>query len=295
MKILSCNVNGRVGLGLDRQLRAVLARDPDVLALQEVTSSTYAAWCRGLQKAGYSVVSSVALLGLPFPPPPYFSPPFPRNLPGGPIAEAGQIQRKYFNLTAARHPISLLTGLSFEDRDEARFSFPEKYVAARIILDEVEVDVHNAHVPPGASRGLIKVHAFEAIRRRLDSDGLNPRILCGDFNAPGSEDASGPLIKRGGPWDDAARDRWVQAELSIVSNPDMRDVYRDALEPEQPLAASHFTGTRNRRTPRRYDHIFASRELQTQGCEYLSGWLEKGELGRLSDHAPVEATLRWRS
>ena len=59
MKLLSCNVRGRIQPTLGRQLNAVLARKPDVLALQEVTSGTYAHWCRGLWDAGYSVVASM--------------------------------------------------------------------------------------------------------------------------------------------------------------------------------------------------------------------------------------------
>lgn len=80
-----------------------------------------------------------------------------------------------------------------------RFAFPEKYLAAKVIVDGVEIDVHNAHLPPGVSRGLIKVHAFEAIRRRIEADTHVPRVLCGDFNAPVEEDAGGPISQSSGP------------------------------------------------------------------------------------------------
>jgi len=53
------------------------------------------------------------------------------------------------------------------------------------------VDVHNAHLPPGATRGVIKVHAFEAIRRRLEASVAHPTVLCGDFNSPSFEGAKG--------------------------------------------------------------------------------------------------------
>jgi hypothetical protein len=71
MKLLSCNVNGRTKSALGRQLSAVLARRPDILAQQEVTSGTYAPWCQGLLRAGYSVVANIDLLALPYPQPPY--------------------------------------------------------------------------------------------------------------------------------------------------------------------------------------------------------------------------------
>ena len=292
MKLLSCNVRGHIQPRLGRQLSAVLARKPDVLALQEATSSTYAHWCRGLLEAGYSVVANVDLLALPYPEPPYVSPPFPRRVPGGPIGQVGQINRTYFNLLAARHPIAMLPGIAFGDREEMRFAFPEKYLAAKVIVDGVEIDVHNAHLPPGVSRGLIKVHAFEAIRRRMDADTHIPRVLCGDFNAPVEEDADGPISQSSGPWSESDQERWKLAEKRIVDSIDMRDVYRDVHERGLPLPFSHFTGHVDGGTGHRYDHIFASPEIRTESCAYLSEWLEGDDLNRpLSDHAPVEAEL----
>ncbi len=292
MKLLSCNLSGRIQPTLGRQLVGVLAREPDILALQEVTSGTYAQWCRGLLDAGYSVLANVDLVGLPYPKPPYFSPPFPRKVPGRSIGQVGQINRRYFNLSAARHPIAMLPGLSFEDREEMRFAFPEKYLAAKVIVDGVEIDVHNAHLPPGVSSGLIKVHAFEAIRRRVDADAQIARVLCGDFNAPVQEDADGPISHSGGPWSESEQERWKLAEKRIVDNPDMRDAYRDVHERGRPLPSSHFTGHVDGGTGHRYDHIFTSPEIHTQSCCYLSEWLEGNEVhGRLSDHAPVEAEL----
>src|SRR4051794_36947107 len=115
MKVLSCNVNGRVRAALDRQMTRVLERKPDIVALQEVTMGSYAGWCRGLTRAGYSVVSTVDLVALPYPSGPYVTPPFPPR-------RGRQIERKYFNLTAARHPVAMLSGLSFDDPDEAKYA-----------------------------------------------------------------------------------------------------------------------------------------------------------------------------
>ncbi len=292
MKLLCCNVRGHIQPRLGRQLSAVLARKPDLLALQEVTSGSYVHWCRGLLDAGYSVVANVDLLAAPYPEPPYVSPPFPRRVSGGPIAKVGQINRTYFNLSAARHPIAMLPGLSFEDREERRFAFPEKYLAAKVIVDGVEIDVHNAHVPPGVSRGLIKAHAFEAIRRRIDADTHIPRVLCGDFNAPVEEDADGPISQSSGPWSESEQERWRLAEKRIVDSLDMRDVHRDVHERGLSLPFSHFTGHKDGGTGHRYDHIFASPDIYTEGCAYLSEWLQGDDLDPpLSDHAPVEAEL----
>ena len=90
MKILTWNVNGRVDEACSRQLDCVLAVAPDVLALQEVTLASYPAWCAGLVQAGYSVVSSVDLVNLPYP---EVQPP---------------ISRRYFNLMATRGRIATL-------------------------------------------------------------------------------------------------------------------------------------------------------------------------------------------
>ena len=186
----------------------------------------------------------------------------------------------------------MLPGLSYDDREEMRVAFPEKYLAARVSVDGVEIDVHNAHLPPGVSRGLIKVHAFEAIRRRIDIDTDVARVLCGDFNAPVEEDADGPISQSSGPWSESDQERWKLAEKRIVDSLDMRDVYLDVHDSAQPVPSSHFTGRGDRRVGHRYNHVFASAEIETKSCAYLSDWLEADDVdGRLSDHAPVEAEL----
>ena len=288
IKILSANVNGRVGDAAKRQLDAVIKQQPDVVGLQEVTNGNYRDWCHGLTRAAYSIVSTVDLVALPYPPPPYPSPPFPRRIAGG----QDQIQRTNFNLLAARHPIAALPGLSFANPEEQRFGFPEKYVAGRVTVGGLEVDIHNAHVPPGINRGVVKVHAFEAIRRRVDEVRGKPRVLCGDFNAPWNEDADGPLIERQRGWPEQTKQRWVDAERGVIANPEMRDVYRDVHEQGQRFPASYFTGRGYPMTPHRYDYIFACHDFETRSCEYLARWLERDDHGRrLSDHAPVVAEL----
>ena len=159
-------------------------------------------------------------------------------------------------------------------------------------FDGIEVDIHNTHLPPGVSRGVVKVHAFEAIRRRVDLERDRPRILCGDFNAPGAENDDGPLMGCGPDWPDDIRARWDRADIGVFVNPEMRDVYREVHEQGKPFPASHFTGRGGRRTPRRYDYIFASAEFATEQCAYLTGWLEPpAGATPLSDHAAVEACL----
>jgi hypothetical protein len=139
---------------LSRQIHAVHERDPDVVALQELKEGsdlqelkvgTLDRWRTSLTEAGYSVLSTAELSSRPYPPPPYESPPFPPN-----NVPTTQLAREAFNLTASRGEIERLPGVSFEDEGEARFSFPEKYLATRVRLNGVEIDIHNAHVPHGA-------------------------------------------------------------------------------------------------------------------------------------------------
>jgi exodeoxyribonuclease III len=258
MRLISWNVNGRAADACAAQTDAVLGRKPDVVALQELTVGNYPQWCEALLSAGYSVVSAVDLVGVPYP---RVEPP---------------VRRKYFNAIAARGAIAPLPGLDFRDPDEARVAFPEKYVAVQITLDGVRFQVHNAHLPPGSTRGVIKPQAFRAIRRRTDRV-VAPHVLCGDFNTPQSEDADGITTwaasgQRGADWD--------RAERGVLENPRLRDVYRELRPAGSPFAASHYTGA----TRRRYDHIYASPEFRATACRYHEAWL-----GRLSDHAAVEA------
>lgn len=242
MKLLSWNVNGRVKDAWQRQRDGVLDEAPDVLALQEVTLASYPAWCQELLAAGYSVASSIALVRLPYP---EVEPP---------------IRRKYFNLIAARGRIAALPGLAFQDPAQARVAFPEKHLAVRAVIDGMGVDVHNAHLPPGSTRGAIKMHAFRAIRERIDEPTSVPRVLCGDFNTPQSEDDEGVTT-----WASAHpefRDEWDAAERGVLAHPILRDVYREQHPAGKPYPGSHLT----RETPRRYDHVFASPELATVRC-----------------------------
>ena len=207
------------------------------------------------------MVSSVELVRLPYP---TVEPP---------------IQRKYFNAIATGGNVGALAGVSYPDPSEAAVAFPEKYVAARILLDELEVEVRNAHLPPGSTRGPIKPQMFSAIRRRTDVV-TGPHVLCGDFNTPQREDATSLTT-----WASSHRDvpDWDAAEREVLENARLRDAYREQHEPGSPFPASHYTGT----TARRYDHIYASAELRATACSYHADWLNR----RLSDHAAVEADL----
>ena len=156
------------------------------------------------------------------------------------------------------------------------------------------MEIHNAHAPPGSSRGLLKVHAFEAISRRLDARPRVRKLLCADLNAPLAEDDAGPLpsgyarrdvAPHPGEWTRAQAQRWAMAEASLLEHPRMRDAWRETRKSGEPFPVSHFT----RGGPKRYDYIFISPQLRATACTYLTDWVEEtAERKRLSDHAPVE-------
>lgn len=273
VRVLSWNVAGRTRQ-VAAQLDAVLGRAPDVIALQEISTQTYKPWCAELLGAGYSLVSTIDLVGLPYPPPPY-----PKRI------KQRQITRKNFNLTAARHPIALLPGLRFDDPEQQRLAFPEKFVAAEIYLDGGLAEVHNAHAPPGSTRHVLKPQAFAAIARRVDISPLRPQILCGDFNTPQPEAEGEPVKTWGELYPDVA-EFWDAAERGILEHPRLRDAYKQVHKPGTPWPVSH-RENRSRIKQRRYDHIYVNDRFTVRACRYLSEWLDTG----LSDHAAVEADL----
>ena len=239
-------------------------------------------WAGGLIDAGYSVISTVDLAASRHP----GTLDLPEPLPEG-LKRIGPRPRRYFNLTAARGALAMLPGLSFDEPEDARLAFPEKYLSARVRLGQIAFDVHNAHVPDAATvGGAIKIRAFEAIRQRVDQEPAYPRVLCGDFNCqhPDEEYRAGKRPRRRVEW----KARWDEAEYRVTDNPELPDVYRVYREmrpTEDPFPASVYVG--RRRKPMRYDHIFASSHFKVVGCEYLRSLLEQG----LSDHAAVVAKL----
>ena len=157
--------------------------------------------------------------------------------------------------------------------------------------------LHTVHVPPGSSNGWVKVEVLEAIYAGLARLHESPQVLCGDFNTPQLELPSGEVVTwaqrmtetgprlrgrfRGG---DGAR--WDAAERRVLvglSDFGLVDVFR-YMHGYEREAASWVHMRKGRESPRRFDHVFTSKELTTRSCEYLDGPRQQG----LSDHAPLE-------
>ena len=74
--------------------------------------------------------------------------------------------------------------------------------------------------------------------------------------------------------------------LSGLAEYDLVDVYR-YVHGYAVTDSSWMLKRRGREVGRRFDHVFASRTLVPQSCEYLHHVRQSG----LSDHAPIEATF----
>ena len=259
MRLISWNVNGRYGPALLRQLAAVRERGADVVALQEIRTKSVCVWREGLKQAGLEhVIDSSDLLALP-------------SLSGR------EYRRIYFNVVASRWPLRRLPGLQLE--------FPERYLAASVGRPVGAFEIHAAHLPPGSTRGLVKVEMFEALHARLATPCERPRILCGDLNTPRAERDDG-TVEFWGARHPPHTERWDKAERSVVlglAEHDLPDVFR-ALNGYTATDSSWLARRGGQSWGRRYDHVFASRRLTPTACRYLHAWREQ----RLSDHSAIE-------
>jgi exonuclease III len=262
MRVISWNVARRVSV-LSGQAAALAGREPDVVALQEVSERTAPLW-----RAAFAVI------GLPH---------VRISLDG---VDRVRRPRRTGVLLASRDPL-----------EDANLTldppWPEMAIAAATPADGAPVEIHCVHVP-NAANGWVKVRTLQALRAGLEAAPLGPRVLCGDLNIPRRESPDGEVLsfardsrgrlrpERGEEWDDA--------ELGVV--PGLRDLgYADAFRtlhgysrPEPSWTwrriAGHHGGWR-------LDHLFASAELRPAACVYHHGWRDEG----LSDHSALEADL----
>jgi hypothetical protein len=125
------------------------------------------------------------------------------------------------------------------------------------------------------------------------------RLLCGEPDTPQAETATGEVITWAArPRKDGAYrlrsslgDRWDLAERQLLvglASDGMRDTYR-LLHGYARSDYSWFT-TQNK-VGRRFDHVFATDELNATSCEYLHDIRERG----LSDHSALEVEFSPRA
>lgn len=270
MKLLSWNLNARRRC-LGDQVAAIAARRPDVVALQEVTTTTVVPLRRKLIERGFLfVVSSFELMP----------------------AQAARHDRLGLIL-ASRHPLVPVLHPRFEA------IWPRHFLSAELRAARTVV-VNTTHVPPGASHVIKKLEVLESIYTLLARRVNAPRILCGDFNTPQAETRDGCVVtwgqslrSDGSPyvwrtWRGVGGERWDAAERKVLcglARFDLVDVFRTLNGHRN--AYSWYTNHRGSKQGRRYDHVFASRSLSPRVCVYLHRLRRRG----LSDHSPVEAVF----
>jgi exonuclease III len=259
MRVVTWNVNRRVSR-LAEQAFALAAREPDVVALQEVTARTAALWRAALATIGLGAVRC--------------------SLDAADPGREPARRRATGVLLAARTALG-------DVAPALAVPWPETALAAT--ADGVRVDT--IHVP-NAANGWVKARTLEAIR--AGAPGGGPRVICGDFNVPRREHPDGTVIsfardsrerlrpERGAEWD--------AAELGVV--PGLRDVgYQDAFRTLHGYARREPSWTFRRMAGHdggwRLDHLFASAELEVLGARYHHAWRDED----LSDHAALEVDL----
>jgi exonuclease III len=259
VRLICWNVARRVSV-LAGQAEALALREPDAIALQEVTARTLPLW-----------EAACATIGLPH---------VACTLPGADPARAPAARRRTGVLLAAREPLEPLPGL-------LPVPWPETALAARI----AEIELHTVHVP-NAANGEIKPQTLAAVRAGLAAR-RGPRVLCGDLNTPRRElpdgtvwsfarDGRGRLREaRAGPWD--------ESELGVV--PGLRDLgFSDAFRAVHGYAERSPSWVFPHGGGWRLDHVLCSAELEPLACAYHHEWRDRG----LSDHSALEADLELR-
>ena len=262
VRLITWNVARRTET-LAAQAAALAGREPDVVALQEVTARTLPLWEAALRTIGLPYVACTLADAEP--------------------ARAPAARRRTGVLLAARDGLEPMPGL-------LPVSWPETALAARA----AGIEVHTVHVP-NAANGPIKPETLAAVRAGLAARS-GPRVLCGDLNTPRREAPDGTVLsfardsrgrlrpERGEPWD--------AAELGVV--PGLRDLgFADAFRALHGYAAKEPSWTWRQIAGHgggwRIDHLFCSAELRPAACRYHHAWRDDG----LSDHAALEADLAW--
>jgi endonuclease/exonuclease/phosphatase family metal-dependent hydrolase len=248
------------------QVTALAAREPDVVALQEVTRRTVPVWRRAFALMGLAHVRS--------------------SLDDADPVRSPASRRTTGVMLASRSPLTDLP-------EVLGVPWTETALGAVTETTVGPVELYCIHVP-NAANGLVKVETLHAIRRGLAAAEPMPRVLCGDLNTPRRELPDGTVISfardsHGRLRPDRGPD-WDAAELGVV--PGLQDLgYRDAYRALHGYGATEPSWTWKRIAEHdsgwRIDHIFASAQLRPIACRYHHAWREE----QLSDHSALEADL----
>lgn len=292
MNVLTWNIQGAwPGTPKDRvrnQVEFISQKGPDILFLQEV--NRYRTEIRKqLNKIGYTEIKDTLE--------------WATELAESTVQPHQDIKHTNGNLTAARDDIELtqksidILGDEFDGVDIKNFDtyFPEKILVTDCDIGDRTIECWNVRAVPGNSKGEEKIKILETVFHRIINGDQKLRILAGDFNTPDEELCDGQAVAHLYDKDRRIRHRWRNAELNILKglgHVGMIDTFRakHGFGELDILDVSHATRTDDPlEVPEgevegvRFDHIFASNNLNLSDCYYdVEGF-------RYSDHAPLIA------
>jgi len=257
--LFTWNVAGRVAANQERQIAALAERAFDVLCLQEVTPRTRERWIEALEGRGLHVAVSA-----------------------WPVSPGGT--RRFAVLVASRRPVERLAGPDLP--------WPERHLAVRTALDDIEVQVHTLHAPLSSKEELVKVRTLEALHAHLAraADGV-PRLLAGDLNTPRYESRDGEIVTfardRKGRLREELGARHDRAELLLIDDLVREHGWRDAFRSLHGYARRDRSWAMRTGFGYRLDHIVVSPGLEPVEADYVHDWRTE----RLSDHSAMWARL----
>ena len=259
MRLVSWNVAHRKSR-VTAQLNYLISKFSDVIALQEVTPNYLNAIQPLLFEAGFTHIESSL-----------------KDTQGLPV------NRSYGVLVASKLPMKA--------SGQIVMPWGEKSLSVVLGLDEGEINLTTAYIPPGSTNGWAKIENIEALVAGLP---LKRAILCGDFNCPQSELPDGTIVTWGQRIDSAGQvkqkrrlrggdgHRLDAVERSLFTDLTERglvDVYRSLHGFGD--AYSWVLKRHGNEVRRRFDHAFS--DLLVSECVYDHAPRLRG----LSDHAAL--------
>ena len=257
------------------QIKAVVDRNPNIIAFQEVTLESSKIIKKILSSSYKNIVDSFELSS-------------DQSLWNGP--------RRLGELIA--------TNYELKPKPQNEFDIPwqERVLGVDITIPNETIEFYNTYIPPGSTNRWKKIETLEGLYKGLAIHSKRKRILCGDFNTPQDEllkygvcTFAQKINKKGVPklrkiFRGGSGNRWDQGERNVLEGLkefNLVDAYRQ-LHPI-PKKAYSFVIERKGRVvaKRRFDHFFLSKEFKIKSIEYLHQFRESG----LSDHSPLEVVI----
>lgn len=272
LRLLSWNTAKRLKRAA-AQVDFIQKFDADIIALQEVIPSTEERY-RILLRGDYTHITSSFEL----------------------VTEPHLLTKKrmFGQLLASKFPLRVM------DPVEMPIPWTERVLSCEITLNDKNIKLHTAHVPPGSSNGWIKIDTINGIVSYLASKSNESHILCGDFNTPQLETADSRLVTFGQKLTSSGKIKtltkfrgglgadWDAGERALF---EQLPLYRivDSFRVRNPTDFDAYSWSYSRQGKvfkRRFDHFFASDDLTVLNCRYCN------TQGNLSDHAPMIVEYR---